>query len=659
MDDKSISRRRFFVCEVHRKPVKYLATDGVNSFHKHKLNVLCEDCIHELKILSSASKDTPDNFLSTDNLHCFVHPIKTLKQKLELKQNSIKSSLSSFDRAVENTIEFLNQFKEKVTEKLHHEFSAISNHLSKLTSRHKQYQQLMQELLQGSSESTTLQQAIEIYSELSAETKSHGAPDFTYPIQTQISVQKCTEQLSELKTRLEEYFRTLEPHFNVQNAIASPVCNSVSSRGRPERTRPKSVSTTRRPSTRMSGQQFTTLETFSERIEMQPNFMRDTLDSFQTLSSMRESRYSNNTAKTTREHTPTVSPRLTWRRNTKSPLTQRIRKASEDTSLTLSIAPRIAQLSCHYLETKMKIIDTLTYIPKIKTLAYAGCLKGQQFHSIVFYKLSSSPKISKIVDAHSHKITALYACNNIMISCSKDALAKVWDLTTLECQMVLKHTSAVFGAAFDSRKNIVFTFGMFSNIRVWNLDQMTDYFIKAPITNQVSHLYYLESREWLLTADKDNGRINILDYSTESAVYTYVPTDQCVYNEVQFDYETSQIITISNEGLLKVWKLTETTIQVERVLILKEKGGQSRTNLAVDLKHELIFISNSSDNLWIGKLTDGESDGILNWVETGVKNIRQILYMKKQKWVLVTNRIDGKIAIIQAEKVKETFPELK
>ena len=650
---------QIFECKFHHQPIIHMKFDKADGTRSQKFKFFCEECIRELEMLKFQAGDSPSNFITTKNLTLFDDFLKQLESELEYKQKAARAVLSSFELTVESMVSFLNQFKEKIKGRLTDELSVAINHLSKIKAQHKQYHQLMDELLKGSTDENALQKAVDLFSDLSVIKNTTSIPELQIPTRTQEIAQWSKTQLMELRVNLEDLL--LQREETVTEDSKSPHFNDRQSQNF-DPYRPKSVNdrstvykhrriASHKP--KLQQQQF--FESVETRVSTSPVY--DGRESLNT--SQQRISYGGNARSTTPTRTNRSQKSIILRKSDIGPLSERRQMVFDEEAFRSQRLTEDTPINCHQFETNMKNIDTMVYISELSVLVYAGPIKGEQHHSLVFYKMDKTPTVLKVASAHTLAITSLHTCPEFLISCSKDAQVKLWNLATLSCEVILKHSSAVLGVTYYSKKKVAFTYGLFPDIRMWNLNDMSDRYIKIPNSSHISRLYFIENREWLIVVNGNTGQVCVLEFKSGDMLFEFGGNTACMYDEMEFDVERNLMVTVSTDGALKIWNFNVAEPYVEKTIVFKYKGGLTSTNsFVVDFKEDLVFITNSNNNFWVGKLSDGVLAGFLNWIEVGVKNIHRIIYVKRRQWILAANKNNGKIAIVDLKQIKSKCPVL-
>lgn len=698
-------------CRLHYKPIKSVTLR--ESGRDYKMH--CEDCLHE-QDKSKTRNGSTTNFLIPENCHIFDEQMRQFKDAQLEKVTNIKNYLSSLEKTFEEFIEIVRNKKTALQEALQLEFDTQNDIISQAETNYKTYQQHFKNLLRGIGDERLLEETIQLYFEVSRNTNLQTG----FKLENQ-EFRKTSDLFNSFSTlllttkkTLEEFFIQAKPPHSIESFRSkksffrpprdvSPLLsrkiessyNSNNNKSEAEqsyrgqlsnrssvspnlakRKSSKTLFPMYRPSytvkraSSTSNKENSSFARYNPAVN--PSTSRDISPNYSSLGHNNSTHNANN-ASTLKAGTPRSDiygpksnvfdtprgglPHLKESHHLKdSPSSKKVVFDDEKLRLTKQIVD--TPINCHMLETKMKSIDAMTYLPKKQLLVYGGSLHGDQHTSIVFYRMDSSPKVLKTTSAHSQTITALVYVGKMFFSCSKDCLVKLWDLTNFVPLLILKHSSAVLGVTIHEKRNIAFTYGHFPDVRVWDLNDLSDWFIKIKKSNFVTQLHFVETREWLVATNGQSGVINVIDYRSGDTLFELDDQSPAGYDDLDFDVERNRLLTAGSDGAIKIWNFETGDPFLEKTINFKYKGGYTSTNsLLADFKEDLLFMTNSRNNFWVGKISEGVMVGFLNWMEVGVKNIHKILYIKKRQWILAANRNNGKIAIISLKEIKKNFLE--
>lgn len=667
-----------FICKAHKKPIVYINLKEENS----KFRLFCSDCMRELERMRSTTNEALSSFITKDKYNYFDEPMSQFKEFQQQKIKGLKAFISSIESEFDELIESLNSKKHQLKELLRVEMEHQNEILSQLCVSHKKYQLCFQSLLLGGADEELLKTCADLYTEIDAKTSNrfsakNDSPESKRVLQLYYGVQtllaKTVKSLNELFPQQtsqisQTSFDTIIPKklvfyppVTLPNDQSPSPQRAITSRRSNNREMLLPQRNPTSPSPRKSNEFNNTRLRFPQR-----TLMVTKSNSRYTSKGMGDG-VMNSARSNSKEVTPRPRSRnseeFQFRRTiTPAPQTNTIvstRESPVNNQLVfdeevLKSERKVLNtpINSHVLETKMKTIDTMTYIVEKQLLVYAGPLVGDQHSSLVFYKMDSEPKILKVCSAHSQTVTALVCLSRKLFSCSKDCQVKLWDTDNFVPLLILKHLSCVIGITLYEKKNLAFTYGQFPDIRVWNLSDLTDWYIKLKTDNYVSQLHFIEKREWLVATNGQTGTIYIMDYNNGGEMLYELAGQSSGYDAMEFDAERDRLLTIASDGILKIWNFETADPYVEKTIPFKYKGGYYSTNsLIVDFKTDMVYVTNSRNNFWIGNIAEGTMVGFLNWIDVGVKNIHKIVHIKRRQWILAANKNNGKIAIINLKEL--------
>lgn len=673
-----------FFCKVHGKPILRLNLKSENQ----KFKLLCEQCLEELDSIRSSKADSVSSFITPENYKIFDNKIIQFKDFQQKKIKEVRKCLSSVEDVFDDLVVSLHRRKKNLKDLLKTEIDHQNEVYSQVDITYQKYQKNFQILLAGNSSEEALNECLKLFSELEKKTNAKNSIEndaadskrlielFTNTSNILTQTYKSLEEMFEKfigqnltptpqTDRPSHHTRELSPLKNVtprqyarSNIKSKSSLSPSPSIPRESLATQRSVISPMRPNKPATTNMNNSLSISPLRPVSHSSALLRSIVNRSSSIPKKDSPQSNVHNSAAQVMLPSVNQSLRYgnRYEPNGPESNVV--VFDDEILRSGRKTVDTAISSHKLETKMKSVDTMTYIVEKQILVYGGQLRGDQHTSLVFYRLDGSPKILKTATAHSQQITSLTYTSGKLFSSSKDSQVKVWDVESYYPQLILKHNSAVLGVVFYANKNIVFTHGSFLDIRVWDLNDLSDKYIKVRGASDITRLHFVESREWLIASNGQDGSIHIVDYRAESTIIELAGQSQMGYDDMEFDTEKNRLLTVACDGIVKIWNFETDSPFLEKTIPFKYKGGYTSVNsLVVDFKEDLLFLTNSRNMFWVGKISQGCMLGFLNWLEVDVKNIHKIIYVKKRQWILAANKNNGKIAIVNLKELKKTALE--
>lgn len=693
---KDLSENRF-ICRTHGKPIQHV-NFRTDRNEKNKFKLFCEECLNEINKMKFRKGDSVAGFLSQDNYHIFDESIIQFKEQTQQKIRNLKTYSASLETAFDEFIETIREKRQQIKDMIRKEMDTQSDLFTQAQSNYKKYQKNFQDMLSGSTDERLLNETVDLYAEIDRAINPHSTPKGEAPEFKRIGeiYTNCSNIIARSKKSLDELFNqsnqnsvvmseskrlTLRPMASIPRDTSPGSYRYMPSPNRANTSRNDSQDLTNRESA-SPNKSFRTRKFLTSLQRPSASQTRDTTNTHPGNST--PTRFSQAINSNTNELSPMssvdnssptpgsnllngASPRdnfRIYRRNTDRKKTEAslsgspTRKGTEvvfdDEELKSGNQLIDTAISSHMLETKMKYVEAMIYLSNRQLLVYGGSMRGEQHSSLVFHKMDSTPKVLKTVSAHSLTITALAYLGKKLFSCSKDCQVKLWDLQEFVPLVVLKHKSAVLGITLHEKRNIAFTYGFFQDIRCWDLKDLSDWFINLNKNNHITQLHFIESKEWLVAANSQAGAISIIDFKSGDTLFDLPGQSSGGYDDMEFDAEKNRLLTVGSDGVVKIWNFETNEPVLERTICFKYRGGYNSTNsLVVDFKDDMLFLTNSRNNFWMGKISEGMMIGFLNWMEVGVTNIQKIIFIKRKQWILAANKNNGKIAIVNVKEIKK------
>ena len=154
--------------------------------------------------------------------------------------------------------------------------------------------------------------------------------------------------------------------------------------------------------------------------------------------------------------------------------------------------------------------------------------------------------------AHDDKITDLIAdlSREILISCSKDKLIKIWNLKTKENEGIMEgHFGEIKSICYNEEKSELASIGKDNIITFWNLEN-SNLTKSLKMDSLAEKILYLKDGKTYLTISKDG---KFLLWSSETDKFKAFQDDLDSYSCCSFGYDGKAIILGTDEGSLELW----------------------------------------------------------------------------------------------------------
>lgn len=561
--------------------------------------IICGKCFKELPEEFVKSYEDTDDFLSSNRLAAFSEDIASLEREAQKNLNILKSSIGTVDATFERFIEHVNSIKNKIREQMARKFDRDHESLQKLTGVHSSYRSLMKELLKQQS-GEKLSECAEAFSELTELVRMQPKFDRTkFTAYASEMNKRWTLQFEFCKNILDKTLNTSEPPIGA--SVHVPQVDSSS--------RFRSVSPFKK-------------KTSLPKLNASPGMPLHRQIVAQAMKT------------TEREYKNATTTRLT--------------------DLTKSYG-----LSLETMDTKMKTIDAMTYLPTLDAVVLGGMVKGDQFHKLVFQKLSPAPVVTKILNAHANTINNVLGSEHYLFSCSKDKMIKIWELSSYDCLMVLKHESSVSGMLYDDLSGTLYSYGTFLDMRVWNLPKKKEIApLKVP-TSQVSQACFVGSnkedgRKWIAVGCELTGKVYLMDIKSGYPILEFESHASVGYMSLVHYSDSNLLVGSSVDGLVKIWDLNKVQPPfLSRVMYFNSRSGTSViTSVTNGMSDGLVFLANSTNVIMVGTATETRLQGLVKFDEENIFQHSKLLYIDQKGILISINKFNGRLVLINVSSLR-------
>lgn len=305
------------------------------------------------------------------------------------------------------------------------------------------------------------------------------------------------------------------------------------------------------------------------------------------------------------------------------------------------------------VDTRLKCIDSLEFLPEHNLLVLGGSIKGDQFHKILYMKLAPEISAFKMVNAHSNIITNIVAGSKILLSSSKDRLIRAWDLVTFEILFALRHTNPVLGMVFDEPQGRVYSFGDFVDIRVWDSNTRKELKpLKVPTDNIVQIAMVTLSKDpqkkYIAAACQKSDRIFVVDIERNRVVLKideHIPIGNC---DLKFVKDQNLLINTSIGGNVRVWSLSkqEPNLIAEPVNFNLENSPFPIVNMTVGDQDGLILLANGTREIMVTSFKELSLKALLKLDEEEAVQHSRMLYLSDKKILYTIDKFSGRLTVM-------------
>lgn len=590
-------------CPRHKLPIR-----GVCLHFQSAQKVICGRCFKELpEELIKAYEDIND-FISDRRTNIFIEEITILEKESQKNLSVLKNSLNSVDHTFEKFIEHVSLIKYKIKEQMSRKYDQDYELLTKVAQSHANFRALMKDLLKDSSASK-LSDCVENFIEVSDLLRTQIRLEKNrFSMYVTDNYKQCSQQIDFCKTVLDRLIYNEEP--------ANKMLSLNSSRNR-------SVSPMKRNSSlsRISAKQIAS--------------MNLPIPSNLNVSNVK-------TAELERKEPNIIA---------------------NSSNIKLVDLTKNFGLAFENIETKLKVIEAMTYLPNEDLIVLGGMVRGDQFHKIVLQKLSSATSTVKILNAHSNTINYLLGSDQYLFSCAKDKMLKVWELSTYDCIIVLKHETNIMGMLYDNNYGTLYSYGHFLDIRVWDLlNKKENSLLKVP-TTQISQACFVESqgvKKWIAVGCEQTGKIFVIDLKSSNTVLDLEGHAPIGFVDIVHFSEPNLLVACSTDGLVKIWDLNrQQPPLLSRVIYFNSKiSSFNITSMASGHSDGLIFLANSTHGIMAGTATEARIQGHIKFDVNGVMQHSKLLYLDDKGILISANKFNGKLVAINVLSLRSDRPFL-
>lgn len=591
------------LCPRHQHPIRGVCLDG-RSPHKS----VCEMCFREIHRDILVNYLDLQDFLSKGKKFEFTDAIPGFEKEAQKKQKLLKDFLGSIDMTFQHFIDQLaivkERFKENMRKRFEYENDALLRIVNGNTRMKSQIEKLRKQL-NYESLTQSVNDYIEVAKLIPIQTKLDGNK-FTHFASEKIKA--CSLQLDLSKNLLEKVVLVDDLHYSSPSPLrASMKANSdliltLSSPRSPAKNSPMLLKSPK----------------FSLH-EANKAF----IDSFP------------------------VAP-LRGERGEKTLKPRSIGPKEKPKNLRESLVS-----SFESIETRLKSIDSIQYLPEHGMLVLGGSLKGDQPHKLLFMKLAPEITPFRMINAHSSQITNIVAGKNVLLTSSKDKLIKAWDLVTFENIFGLRHNTQVFGMVFDEEEGRIYSFGEFLDIRVWDFATRKELKSLQVPSERLAQLTMVTlgkdpQKKYLAAACKSSDKIYIVDVEKNRIVLKineHIPIGNC---DLKFVKDHNLLVNTSIGGHVRHWSLSkaEPNLIAEPVNFNLDNTIFPIVNMAVGDQDGLVLLANNTREIMVTSFKEVDMKAVIKFDEEEQVQHSRLLYLSDQKLLYTIDKFSGSISVI-------------
>lgn len=581
-------------------PRHRLPVRGVCLHYQCSQKLICGRCFKELPEELIKAYEDIDDFLAPNRLTIFSEDINALEKESQKNFNLLKNATNALDATFDRLIEHIEMIKTKVKEQTQKKYDRDHESLHKVTETHANYRTLMKGLYKQPNEDR-LAECVDTFVDLADLLRVQMKMDRSkFNVVASETHTRCSQQVEYCKGLLDKLLHLDE----------FPL------KGNPATTRSHSVS---------------------------PFKKNASLPKINASSSLLRERIQNNTVLPFKEGE--MAKKLGGRGG-----------GTQLADLTKNF-----ELAFETIDTKMKVIEAMTYLPHEDVIVIGGVIRGDQFHKLAFQKINPAPVVTKLLTAHSNTINSLVGSQHYLFSCAKDKMIKVWELSSYDCIMVLKHESNVTGMLYDDTSGTLYSHGNFLDIRVWDLmKKKEDAPIKVP-TNQISQVCFVtsnkeEGRRWIAAGCEQTGKIFLMDPKTGNAILELEGHAPVPFVSIVHFTGPNLLVGSSTDGLVKIWDLNKVQPPLlSRIMHFNSKTSPFViTSMAAGNSDGLIFLANSTHGIMAGTATESKLQGQIRFDDDGILQHFKLLYLDEKGILLSANKFNGRLVVINVSSMRNT-----
>lgn len=200
-------------------------------------------------------------------------------------------------------------------------------------------------------------------------------------------------------------------------------------------------------------------------------------------------------------------------------------------------------------------IKALDFVPDGHSL-FAAYLGG----SVLQWKIPDGTQIGQPLK-HSEKMDALAVAPNgeqLATGCRDDYLY-LWNTADSKLPpRKLRHTNPVLAVAYSPDGKFIATGGDDHTARIWSLASGKEIGSSFYIDSRVTALRYTDNGSKLLAGGADDNEVHCYDTRTHGEVYLPLPHPTGV-SHITANADGSQIITVDNDGVARLWRIPSTS----------------------------------------------------------------------------------------------------
>ena len=310
------------------------------------------------------------------------------------------------------------------------------------------------------------------------------------------------------------------------------------------------------------------------------------------------------------------------------------------------------------IDTKLKTIESFAHIPQHDMIVFGGTVRGDQYHKLLFLKLSPEPNAVRIITAHAGIISQIAVGKTYVVSCSRDKMLKVWDLMSFEIVTVLRHENPIHGIIYDDQFGRVYSYGYFTDIRVWDIEGQKELSsLKVPTENisQMTLVSFTRDSEkkFIAAGCEKTGRVFLLDVKINNVVLVLNEQIHVGYAEIKFVPEENMLIACSLVGSVIIWDLNkpEPPLLSKMTSFNLENSPFHVSSMAVGEPDGLIFVVNTTKEIMVTSWKDVNLKGTIKFVDEEMVQHSKLLYLPERKVLYSINKFSGRINLINVSSL--------
>lgn len=602
LENRATSGQTQIICPKHALPVRGVC---LNSASPSKL--VCGQCFKEIPEEMLKSYEDIHDFLSQRKQTEFNEPMIEFEKDTQKNQNLLKSLYNSIDVVFQKYMDQTMQLKERFKEQLKKQHDYENQSIVKLLNQNIRLKNLQLQL-NTSATYDALNQYVTDYMEVTKLMMN----------QTKIDRNRFLHYGS-------EKFKQSSLQLELSRNMLEKVILSDD------------------------------MPLLSKHTGGEPNFRHKSVSpEKRTLAKLRRNPSSHDI---TKQHAPTFQPLpVTYR-----PKNEKIKSSNnESPDKSTNDLRNSGAFSFETIDTKLKTIESLAHIPHHDMIVLAGTVRGDQYHKLLFLKLSPEPNAVKMITAHAGNITQIAVGKTSLVSCSRDKMIKVWDLVTFEIVTVLRHENPIHGIIYDDSIGRVYSYGFFTDIRVWDIEGQKELSsLKVPTENisQMAMVSFTRESEkkFIAAGCEKTGRVFLLDIKINNVVLVLNEQIHVGFAEIKFVPEENFLIAASLIGNVLIWNLNkpEPPLLSRLTSFNLENSPFHVSSMAVGEQDGLVFIVNTTKEIMVTSFKDSHLKGTIKFVDEEMVQHSKLLYLPEKKLLYSINKFSGRINIINVSSLSK------